>query len=250
MQIHPACKLFPELEEKGLQLLAADIKKNGLVHPIVLLDGKILDGRNRAKACALIGLTPKTVPWKPSNGFGPEEYVISANVQRRHLTPGQCAAFAVQLLPALEREAKERQKEGGRAAGRGRPKGSGKAATTYREKSRDVAGRIVGVSGRMVADAVALKEKAPELHEAVKSGAMSHSSAMREAFPSVEKRVAADTEVMWTKVLADIWRVLASVKKAGGMAKLSRRWSDAQKQDTKKECAEIARRMRAFAEEL
>jgi hypothetical protein len=45
--IHAAALLFPEMSADELRDLAADIKKRGLLRPIRLLDGMILDGRNR-----------------------------------------------------------------------------------------------------------------------------------------------------------------------------------------------------------
>ena len=48
---HPACLLFPRLADDELRALADDIRQNGLLNPIVTLDGAILDGRNRLAAC-------------------------------------------------------------------------------------------------------------------------------------------------------------------------------------------------------
>jgi hypothetical protein len=44
LQLHPACKLFPQLPDDELQQLAEDIKANGLRNPVVLWGGRILDG--------------------------------------------------------------------------------------------------------------------------------------------------------------------------------------------------------------
>ena len=81
LQLHPACKLFPKLGKTELQELADDIKANGLQNPIVLLDGKILDGRNRFAACKIAGVKPRFEKW---DGAGsPVEWVISQNLMRR-----------------------------------------------------------------------------------------------------------------------------------------------------------------------
>ena len=93
---HPACKLFPHLGKEELQELAEDIKQNGLLNDIILLDGKILDGRNRYLACRLAGVEPRFTKW---DGEGsPVEWVISQNLFRRHLTSIQRAVVAHDLL--------------------------------------------------------------------------------------------------------------------------------------------------------
>lgn len=56
----------------------------------------------------MAGVEPRSVEWEP-NGLTPVEWVVSKNLKRRHLTTGQRAALALDLLPHLEREAKERQ---------------------------------------------------------------------------------------------------------------------------------------------
>jgi len=107
-QYHPACLLFPKLGDDELKELAEDIKANGLQNPIVRYKGKILDGRNRLAACKLAGVKPKFIEWKGKGS--PTEWVISENLIRRHLSASQRAVIAHDLLPLLEKEAKERQK--------------------------------------------------------------------------------------------------------------------------------------------
>jgi hypothetical protein len=60
---HSACLLFPRLSDDELQALADDIRHNGLLNPIVTLDGQILDGRNRLAACKIAGVQPRFVEW-------------------------------------------------------------------------------------------------------------------------------------------------------------------------------------------
>src|SRR5208283_194990 len=56
-----------------------------LIDPIVLFEGMILDGRNRAAACERAGVAPRYVQF----GGGREDaliLVVSHNIKRRHLT--------------------------------------------------------------------------------------------------------------------------------------------------------------------
>ena len=195
---HPAADLFPMLGDEQLAELAADIHLRGLVEPIVTItvDGAILilDGRNRYRACFAAGVEPRTVPWDGTGG-SPTGFVLAKNIHRRHLTPSQRAAIAVDLLPMLEAEARERQVAAA-AATNARvhlalvedvPEPSGE--TVVRGRSRDIAASALGVSGRSVGDAKAIAEAAPEVLVEVKAGNLSIPEGKRiAALPGPEER--------------------------------------------------------------
>jgi ParB-like chromosome segregation protein Spo0J len=82
---HPMCLLIPSADEDELQDLTDDIRAHGLIAPIVLFEGMILDGRNRAAACERAGVAPRYVSFEG----GREDaliLVVSHNLKRRHLT--------------------------------------------------------------------------------------------------------------------------------------------------------------------
>lgn len=77
---------------EGLAALAEDIRANGQHEPLVLFQGQILDGRNRATACQQLGIPPITTAFHGTEAEA-VEFVFSENRYRRHLTPSQ-KAFA------------------------------------------------------------------------------------------------------------------------------------------------------------
>lgn len=179
MQHHPASAIFPLLAEAELKVLAVDIGAHGLRVPILLHEGKILDGRNRFAACKLAGVSPT---FETFVGGSLVAAVVSLNLHRRHLEKGQLACCAVAAIPLLEAEAKERQrKHAGTAPGKGKsleekmPQVSGRA-----DQARDKAGETFGVSGRYVSDAIAVGNADPKLFERVKSGELRLPDANRE----------------------------------------------------------------------
>jgi N6-adenosine-specific RNA methylase IME4 len=93
-EFHPAAEALPLLEGEALDALAADIRANGLITPITLLGGKILDGRNRMRACCAAGVEPR---FEAFQGEDPVAFVISANIERRHLDESQRAMCAARL---------------------------------------------------------------------------------------------------------------------------------------------------------
>jgi ParB-like chromosome segregation protein Spo0J len=122
MNAHPATNLFPLMNQEDLGAMAEDIRKNGLLHPVIITaDGLVLDGRNRLKACELANVEPRFEAWEP-NGATPTAWVIATNLHRRHLTASQRSAVAAEALPLLAAEAKERQVEAGRQYGEKHPK--------------------------------------------------------------------------------------------------------------------------------
>jgi hypothetical protein len=94
MKAHPLAELFPMMEDAELADMVSDVKKNGLRQHVVTLDGMILDGRNRHRACELARINPTFTPYKGDN---PLAFVLSNNLHRRHLTPSQRAIVAAKL---------------------------------------------------------------------------------------------------------------------------------------------------------
>ena len=94
MEFHDYANVFPLMDNDELTRLAEDIKQNGLHEPIVIYEGKILDGRNRARACQRIniGFTHTTY-----NGSDPVGFVVSKNLHRRHLNESQRAMVAAKI---------------------------------------------------------------------------------------------------------------------------------------------------------
>lgn len=98
--VHPLAAIFPMLSDEELAELAADIKENGQLHPIICtVDGKlIVDGRNRIAACKIAGVEP----WFENRICSEEEaraLIVSANLQRRNMTKGQQAMALAMIHP-------------------------------------------------------------------------------------------------------------------------------------------------------
>jgi hypothetical protein len=67
-----------------------------LLEEIVLLDGMILDGRNRQRECDETGIAPRYRELDGEDG-DPLRFVIAKNLSRRHLDEGQQAMVAAKL---------------------------------------------------------------------------------------------------------------------------------------------------------
>jgi hypothetical protein len=90
---HELASLFPLMEGSAFDELVADIREHGQRAPATLCDGKLLDGRNRVRACGIIGIEPK---YRSLNGEDPLAYVLSVNFHRRHLNESQRALIAAE----------------------------------------------------------------------------------------------------------------------------------------------------------
>lgn len=174
---HPAATIFPLMDGVELAALADDIRAHGLLDPIVLLEGQVLDGRNRLRACEIADVTPTFVEWA-DNGSSPTEWVVSHNLHRRHLTTGQRAALALDLLPRLEKEARERQASHGAAPGK-------PAQNTPSDPGRsdEKAAELVGVGRSTVAAAKAIQQRdeTGEIVDGMRSGDLNVAQASRAA---------------------------------------------------------------------
>jgi hypothetical protein len=176
-EVHPLADLIPAMSDEEYVDLAADIAANGLHEPITLYEGKVLDGRHRARACDELGIEPKTTSYE---GDSPAAYVISLNVKRRQLSAAQRAVIALETLPYLEEEARRRQAHGMTAPGvtaeRSAPAGAEREPRTF-HRATDDAGALVGVSGRAVQRAKRVRENRPDLIDQIKDGTLSLNTA-------------------------------------------------------------------------
>ena len=96
-EIHPAADLLRMMSQDEFQRLMASIKAYGLRDPIeVDKDGKIIDGRNREKACKELGIEPE-YKLADTTGLSLLEYSVIKNVDRRHLGASERAMLAADI---------------------------------------------------------------------------------------------------------------------------------------------------------
>ena len=106
---HKIAELFPLMESQEFEQLKADVATNGLREAIWLHpNGSIIDGRNRHRACVETKTKPRFRTWGGSGSL--VSFIVSMNLHRRHLTSSQRAVIALEMLPILETEARERQR--------------------------------------------------------------------------------------------------------------------------------------------
>jgi N6-adenosine-specific RNA methylase IME4 len=172
-EAHDRANLFPMMEGAAFDALRDDIAANGLIDPIWIFEEKLLDGRNRVKACIAAGIDihPTMIKQFDVATMGdPLQWVISKNLKRRHLDEGQRSYVAAKIenMPSH------------------RPADKGANLHT----SRDTAATMMNVSRRSVASAAVVRDKAaPELQSAVEQGQIAISVAAKAAtLPVADQR--------------------------------------------------------------
>lgn len=168
-EAHPVADLFPMLPDDELAALSHDIAARGLIHAVVIDGaGLVLDGRNRLLACEKAGVTPH---YSTYMGEDPVGYAVAANVKRRHLTDGQRAALALDVLPFYAEQAA--LNVGGRPSlddEENLPSRDGKNLPRQERTAASMAAKAVGTSARSVERAKRLQEQAPALLDKVRAG--------------------------------------------------------------------------------
>jgi len=93
---HPVNARFPMMPPSQFAELVEDIRRNGQRQPIALShDGRIVDGRNRYRACEKLGIEPKVVRLPKDTNL--EAFCLTANLHRLHLDQSQRALLAAKL---------------------------------------------------------------------------------------------------------------------------------------------------------
>lgn len=148
LEPHPYAELFPMMSVQDLSGLREAIRIEGFKeeNPIILRDGKILDGRNRYAVCAELGVTPVIKHFKGTDTEA-LAYVLRHNLHRRHLTTSQKALVAARLLSAAG-------KKGDKAGG----------------PTQAILASQLSISERSIRNAVKLLREKPEAADAVQAG--------------------------------------------------------------------------------
>lgn len=176
MEFHPVANIFPLLQGEEYEQLKADIVTNGLIEPIWLHpDGRIIDGRNRWRACVDTNTNAKTRVWDGQGSL--ISFVVSLNLHRRHLDSSQRAAVAVEVLPLLEEEARARQGQRNDLT----PTSVNSLTEVHRpQRATQEAAEIFHTNRQYVSDAKKIKEDAPDLFEQVRNGEVNIPEAKRQ----------------------------------------------------------------------
>ncbi|WP_243211226.1 ParB/RepB/Spo0J family partition protein (plasmid) [Klebsiella pneumoniae] len=147
---HDTANAFPYISGDAYDTLKEDIRINGILEPIYLFEGKIIDGRNRYRIAKELGLND--IPTQEYEGDNPVGFVQSMNLHRRQLTPSQKAAAAAFLAEFKQ----------------------GQHIDEEEYETQEAIAKKLGISRRMVVEATSLKKNADvELIERVKSGDIS-----------------------------------------------------------------------------
>lgn len=186
--LHPAAELFPVMDEAAFAALVADIAAHGQREPILILDGQVIDGRHRLRACEQIGIEPVVREVSADDG-DPIALVVSLNLHRRHLTESQRALVGAQIATL--------------AHGTNQHLPIGNSSVTY-----DQAATLLNVGKRSISRAHdVLHHGVPELTQAVQRGEMAVSTAANLS------RLPADTQrEVLTKTPEEIRAIAREVK--------------------------------------
>jgi len=183
-EFHPAANIFRLLAGEDFAKLVNSVRTSGLIEPIWLDEqGRILDGRNRYRACLEAGVEPRYRQW---DGTGlAADFVWALNADRRHDTDGERQMAAGRY--AIERESEAKERSGIRTDLGTSPSIEGEVEFgRSTEKAADKFGLGVATVERAVA---VVKKGAPELVAAVEEGKVSVSAAAELATLPKEEQV-------------------------------------------------------------
>jgi ParB-like chromosome segregation protein Spo0J len=97
IEFHPLAALFALVDGEEFSRLVEDIRQHGLREPVTLYENKVLDGRNRYRACVMAEVACR---FEDYTGDDPAAFVLSMNLHRRHLSPAKRRELIAKVLKA------------------------------------------------------------------------------------------------------------------------------------------------------
>jgi ParB-like chromosome segregation protein Spo0J len=158
---HPLSSAFPAMTDNEFQELRDSIETNGVLNPITIYEGMVIDGWHRYKAANEANVDcPET---ELDEWIDPKDFVLAQNKNRRHITMAQLAVATTMVYEW-------------------RPNGvkSSSALSAGLGKTTAELAEISGASERTINQAKSvLRNATPEVQEAVKSGKIGLSKAQK-----------------------------------------------------------------------
>lgn len=200
-EFHEIAAIFQLLEGRDFDDLVADVRQQGLVQPVILYEGKILDGRNRYRACGAAGVEPRFTEFTGT----PEEAIArvwSLNYNRRQLSSSQraCAdAVKNKLLDHYRqvREAAKARQVGSLKQGNQPPvvqligqrkEPESLEVDTHATRTSAVRAKAAGTNREYIDMADRLLEEEPETFAEVQSGKKNLNTVKKEKYGGGKKR--------------------------------------------------------------
>lgn len=151
-QQHPLSAAFPPMTPEEFQSLKDSVNENGVLNPITIYEGMVLDGWHRYQAALELGMDCPEAELE--DWIDPKDFVLAQNKNRRHITAAQLAMATTQVYEWLPAN---------------RPNKS--ALNAELSKTTAELAEISGTSKRTIEQAKSvLKNASPEVKDAVKSG--------------------------------------------------------------------------------
>lgn len=139
-EFHPLAEAFPLMRGSEFDALVESIRGQGLLEPLTLHpDGRVLDGRNRYRACQKAGIPIRIMTYEGRDAAG---FVVAKNVARRQLNKSQLGLAAAKMVTAAQ---------GGNGSNQHkRAKGDGLTLCSSQEReddfTRERAAQLCGIS--------------------------------------------------------------------------------------------------------
>ena len=164
--ISPLAHMFPPLSPAQYSRLLASIIAHGLIHPIVVWRGEIIDGLHRLRACLEAGVDPRYEVLDDAEN--PFEYLAGVNIPHRDMDQNDKARLAYDMS---------------QYSAPGRPRATEENSANLRNITQGEAAKLIGVSTRLVSDVSRVLSEdgpaVPALREAVTQWRIRYSAASR-----------------------------------------------------------------------
>lgn len=174
---------YREANADELSMMVDSIKKNGLLIPIMVQNGMLMDGRNRLLACNLAGIEPAFVEVNVEDSF---EFSKALNGARRHLgreDHRRATEYRKDWIDSVAADA-EKRRLANLKIGNEKPDGVTEPIGRTNKIVADQLGTSESTVKRIFAERKIekqLEEAAPELAEKVKAGELSLKAARIQA---------------------------------------------------------------------